>query len=72
MPFRLDRDMLVRSSRLTAVGFEFAGAIVGALLGGYYLDELAGTSPLFLVLFLAGGLYGAVRLLLWSLKKTSQ
>ncbi|MGH7788891.1 MAG: AtpZ/AtpI family protein [Candidatus Binatia bacterium] len=72
MALRVNRDLLIRSSRLTAVGFEFAGAIVVALIGGYYLDQFAGTSPLFLFLFLAGGLYGAVRLLLWSLKKTSQ
>lgn len=52
------------------LGFEFAGTIVAAVIGGYYLDDYLGTAPLFLLLLTAGGMYGAIRRLLWSLKKT--
>jgi len=72
MPIKLDRDALMNASRYSALGFEVAGAIVGGLLLGSYVDSLIGTGPLFLIACSLGGLYGAVRVLLWSLKKSSR
>jgi F0F1-type ATP synthase assembly protein I len=68
----LDRDTLVNSGRFLALGFQIAGAIVGALLVGYFLDDYLKTAPLFTLLLTIGGFVGALRLLLWSLKKTSR
>ncbi len=68
---QLDRDTLVNSGRYLAVGFQIAGAIVGGLLLGYFLDDYAGTPPLFTLLLTVGGFIGALRVLLWSLKKSS-
>ena len=69
---KFDRDTLVASSRYAALGFEFAGAIIGGMVAGYLLDGFAGTEPLFTIVFTLAGLYGAVRVLLWSLKKHSR
>jgi F0F1-type ATP synthase assembly protein I len=68
----LDRNALLTSGRYLALGFQIGGAIVGGLLAGYFLDEYVKTPPLFTLLFTIGGLVGALRLLLWSLKKTSR
>jgi len=68
---QLDRDSLVNSGRYLAVGFQIAGAIVGGLLAGYFLDDYLRTPPLFTLLFTVGGFVGALRVLLWSLKKSS-
>lgn len=69
---QLDRDGMLNSARYLAVGFQIAGAIVGGLLVGYVLDDYAGTAPLLTLLFTLGGFIGALRVLLWSLKKTSR
>ena len=68
---QLDRDTLVNSGRYLAVGFQIAGAIVGGLLVGYFLDGYMGSAPLFTLLLTIGGFIGALRVLLWSLKKSS-
>ena len=68
---QLDRDTLLNSGRFLAVGFQIAGAIVAGLLVGYFLDDYAGTAPLFTLLLTVGGFIGALRVLLWSLKKSS-
>ena len=68
----LDRDTLINSGRYLALGFQIAGSIVGGLLVGYYADDYLGTAPLFTLFLTIGGLVGALRLLLWSLKKTSR
>lgn len=68
----LDRDTLLNGGRFLALGFQIAGAIVGGLLVGYYADAYLGTPPLLTLLFTIGGLVGAMRLLLWSLKKSSR
>ncbi len=52
-------------------GFEFASIIVTAVIVGYYVDQYLGTAPLFILLLTIGGMYGALRRLLWSLKKRS-
>jgi F0F1-type ATP synthase assembly protein I len=67
----LDRDALLTSGRFLALGFQIAGSIVGALLVGYFLDDYLKTAPLFTLVLTIGGFIGALRLLLWSLKKTS-
>ena len=68
---QLDRDTLLNGGRYLAVGFQIAGSIVAGLLVGYFLDGYAGTAPLFTLLLTIGGFVGALRVLLWSLKKTS-
>jgi F0F1-type ATP synthase assembly protein I len=71
MPIKMDRDMLLKSSRLMAIGFELAGAIVGGLVLGYYLDRYTGTEPLFTILGTLAGMAGGLRILLWALKRNS-
>lgn len=66
---KLDRGTLLNSGRYLALGFQISGSIVGGLLVGYYADDYLGTAPLLTLLFTMGGLVGALRLLLWSLKK---
>jgi F0F1-type ATP synthase assembly protein I len=68
----LDRDTLLTSGRYLALGFQIAGSIVAGLLVGYFLDDYLKTAPLFTLSLTIGGLFGAMRLLLWSLKKTSR
>jgi len=68
----LDRETLINSGRYLALGFQIAGSIVGGLLVGYFLDDHLHTAPLFTLLLTIGGLIGAMRLLLWSLKKSSR
>jgi len=41
-------------------------------LAGYFLDDYLHTPPLFTLLLTIGGFVGALRVLLWSLKKTSR
>jgi F0F1-type ATP synthase assembly protein I len=67
----LDRDTLLNSGRYLAVGFQIAGSIVAGLLVGSYLDGAIGSTPLFTLLLTVGGFIGALRILLWSLKKSS-
>jgi F0F1-type ATP synthase assembly protein I len=68
----LDRDTLLASGRFLALGFQIAGSIVAGLLVGYFLDDYLKTPPLFTLLLTIGGFIAALRLLLWSLKKTSR
>ena len=68
----MDRNALLNSGRYLALGFQIGGSIVGGLLAGYFLDDYLKTPPLFTLLLTIGGLVGALRLLLWSLKKTSR
>ena len=69
---QLDRNTLVNSGRYLALGFQIGGSIVAGLLVGYFLDDYLHTAPLFTLFFTLGGFVGALRLLLWSLKKTSR
>lgn len=62
----------LRALRYAAFGFEFGTIIVVAVVGGYYLDEYLGTAPLLTLLLTIGGMYGALRRLLWSLKSHSK
>jgi F0F1-type ATP synthase assembly protein I len=72
MPLKIDTDMLVKSSRFMALGFEFAAAIIGGLALGYYLDQYTGTEPLFTILGTLAGMAGGLRVLLWVLKRNSR
>lgn len=53
------------SSRLLGIGFYVAICILGGLLGGLWLDQQVGLTPLFtllgLLLGMAAGITGAVR-----------
>lgn len=53
------------SSRLSGIGFEFVGAVVGLTLAGYFWDGHFGTGPwgilTGLVLGLIGGTYNMIR-----------
>lgn len=66
-----NQDNLIAGARYLALGFEFGGTIVAAVVLGYYADAYLGTPPLFTLLLTVGGMVGAVRRLLWSLKKHS-
>jgi F0F1-type ATP synthase assembly protein I len=66
-----DDSSLVRASRFMALGFEFAGTVVAAVLLGYYLDGRLGTAPLFTLLLTLSGMGGAVYRLLWTLKRSN-
>jgi F0F1-type ATP synthase assembly protein I len=68
----LDRNTLINSGRYLALGFQIAGSIVGGLLVGYVIDDYLQVAPLFTLLLTLGGLVGALRLLLWSLKRNSR
>jgi ATP synthase protein I len=41
----LARDAMRSAGRISAVGMEFAGAVIGCLLIGYWIDGKIGTSP---------------------------
>jgi F0F1-type ATP synthase assembly protein I len=66
-----DRSTFVAAMRYAAFGFEFAAIITAGVVSGYYLDRAVGTAPLFTLLLTIGGMIGALRRLIWSLKKHS-
>ena len=68
----LSGDGLVSAGRYMAFGVEFASIIVAAVLVGYYTDTYLGTSPLLTLVLTIGGMIGAVRRLLSSLRKHSK
>lgn len=57
--------------KYAALGFEFAGATLGGILLGSYLDSHLGTSPWGTLLGALGGLVGAVYRLIIVLPKLS-
>jgi F0F1-type ATP synthase assembly protein I len=67
-----DSNSTASAYRFAAMGLEFGGTIAAAVIAGYYLDDYLGTAPLMTLLLTLAGMYGALRLLLWSLKKHSQ
>jgi len=68
---KLDPAMLGASARFLALGLQIAGSIIGGLLLGWYADQYLGTEPLFTVVLTLGSFFGAMRILLWALKKPS-
>lgn len=67
----IDTKLLASGARFLALGFQIAGSIIGGLVVGWYADQYFGTEPLFTVVLTLGAFYGAMRLLLWALKKPS-
>jgi F0F1-type ATP synthase assembly protein I len=63
---------LGRAGRFLALGFEFAGAVVGGMVVGSWVDGRLGTSPLFLVVLMVFALTGAVYRLLWVLRRMKE
>jgi F0F1-type ATP synthase assembly protein I len=62
-----DRKRVERSYlQFAGVGIQFAATILILTLFGIWLDDRAGTAPLFTVVFLAFGFVGAT----WSLIRT--
>lgn len=68
----VDRRLLGSSARYLAVAAQLGAVIVAGLLVGDFLDAAAGTAPVLTLLFTLGGFIGALRLLLWSLKRNSR
>jgi F0F1-type ATP synthase assembly protein I len=67
----LDPKMMAAAGRFLALGFQIAGSIIGGLVLGWYADQYFGTEPWLTLIFTLGAFYGAMRLLLWALKKPS-
>ena len=61
-------NQLPPAARLMGIGWYFAVSIVAGVLGGFYLDKLAGTTPwltlLGMLLGFAIAFYGAYRMLI--------
>jgi F0F1-type ATP synthase assembly protein I len=69
---KLDRNMMLQGSRFLAMGFELAGAIVGGLVLGHYVDQYLGTEGVFTLICTLAGMVGAIRVLLWTHKRTTR
>ena len=61
-------NRLPPTARLLGIGWYFAICIVGGVVGGYLLDQVAGTTPLLTLLGMLLGLviafYGGYRMLM--------
>ena len=65
------KDAWLSGARYAATGFEFAGIVIAGVFMGHKIDEYLGSEPWCMLLFTLGGFYGALRRLLWSLKRHS-
>lgn len=65
----MPRENFTAAAKFAGIGFSLGATVVAAIWAGNWLDERWGTSPLFLMLFLVGGMAGFLRRLLWMLKK---
>ncbi len=65
-------ESLSAGIRFVGLGFSLGAMVVAAIWLGNRLDEYLGTSPLFLLVFLVGGLVGFVRRMLWMLEKPTR
>ena len=63
------RDNLSGGLRYAAFGTELALTVIVGVYLGYKADEYLGSEPWLMLLFSLGGLYAAVRRLLWSLNQ---
>ena len=63
------KDPVIAGARYLALGLEFATIVIVGVVLCYHADRYLGTEPWLMLLLTLGGLYGAVRRLLWSLKK---
>lgn len=57
--------------KYVAVGIEFGTTIGLAVVAGYYADQYLGTQPLCTLLLSFAGMFGALRRLIWALKKNT-
>lgn len=57
---------------LLGMGLSLGFTMAAAVWLGTWLDGKAGTSPLFVVLFIVGGFAGFLERLLWLLKRNSK
>lgn len=71
MAVGLDPKLLASAARFLALGFQIAGSIIAGVVLGWYADQYFGTEPWCTLLFTLGAFYGAMRILLWALKKPS-
>jgi F0F1-type ATP synthase assembly protein I len=63
------KDNLVAGARYAAFGTELALTVGAGVYLGYQADQYFGTEPWCMLLLSLGGLYAAVRRLLWSLNR---
>jgi len=66
-----ERDGKAAGARLIAVGTEFAITIVAGVAIGYKVDQYCGSEPWLMLLFTLAAFYGAMRRLLWAIKRNS-
>jgi hypothetical protein len=59
---------IAAGARFIGIGFSLGATVAAALWLGDWLDDRWGTSPLFVLLFLTGGLVGFTQRLLWMLR----
>ena len=61
-------NQLPPAARLMGIGWYFAVCIIAGVMGGFFLDEAAGTTPLMTLIGMTLGLvlafYGAYRMLI--------
>ena len=60
---------IANAAKFVGIGVSLGVTVLAALVLGDLLDEKWGTSPLFIVLFLVGGMVGFFRRLLWMLRR---
>lgn len=65
------KKKIAAGAQFVGIGFSLGATVAAALWFGNWLDERWGTSPLFVLLFLTGGLIGFTRRLLWMLRPPS-
>jgi len=65
------KEKIAAGAQFVGIGFSLGATVAAALWLGNWLDERWGTSPLFVLLFLTGGLFGFTRRLLWMLRPPS-
>jgi len=65
------KQRIAAGAQFVGIGFSLGATVAAALWFGNWLDERWGTSPLFVLLFLTGGLIGFTRRLLWMLRRPS-
>ncbi len=62
-------ERIANAAKFAGMGVSLGATVLAAIWLGNWLDEKWGTSPLFLMLFLVGGMAGFFRRLLWMLKR---
>ncbi len=63
---------LLTYGRYSALGFEFAGAVIAGILVGRYADSYFGTEPWLMIVGVVGGMAGAIYRLILVLQQLSR